>query len=118
MVSYRRDLVATVLTALAVLVFAASHEGWSVWLVGDSHRWAAAAILLLGIGACAQGETTDTSTTSRVLAVLGGVALVLAVLTIVTASLTALSLLTAAVVVLWVVSTLRHRVHLHHRVPA
>ena len=35
-------------SALSVLVFAATHEGWNVWLIGDSHRWAAGAILVLG----------------------------------------------------------------------
>src|SRR4051794_39073725 len=42
----RKDVVATVLTVLVVLTFAATHEGWNVPLVGDSHRWAAAVILL------------------------------------------------------------------------
>jgi hypothetical protein len=33
-----------------VLVFLATHEGWNVWLIGDSHRWAAGVISVLGIG--------------------------------------------------------------------
>lgn len=113
MISLRKDIVATILTALAVLVFAAAHEEWSVWLVGDSHRWAAGAILLLGLGACAQGTPDTRSTTSRLLGLLGALALGLAVLAIVTASLTPLSLLVVDVVALWAVSTLRHRVALH-----
>ncbi len=44
----RKDVAATVLTALAVLAFAATHQSWNVWLIGSSHRWAAVAILLLG----------------------------------------------------------------------
>ncbi len=43
-----KDVVATGLTILAVLAFLAAHEGWGVWLIGDSRRWAAAAITLLG----------------------------------------------------------------------
>jgi hypothetical protein len=52
----RKDLVATGLTAVAVLAFLATHEGWNVWLIGDSRRWAAGAIWLLGIATCAQGS--------------------------------------------------------------
>jgi hypothetical protein len=50
-----KDVVATGLTALAVLAFLATHEGWGVWLVGDSRRWAAAAITLLGVATCGLG---------------------------------------------------------------
>src|SRR5437763_217104 len=42
----RKDVAATALTALVVLVFFTTHEGWSVWLIGGSHRWAAGAIVL------------------------------------------------------------------------
>src|SRR5919201_3037087 len=52
----RKDGAATALTALAVLVFVATHEGWSVPLVGDSHRWAAGAIFLLGSLTCGLGS--------------------------------------------------------------
>jgi len=106
----RRDLTATVFTALAVLVFAATHQGWSVWLVGGSHRWAAGAIMLLGMGACAQGSPGKDAAT-WFLATLGVVALALGVVALVTGSLTALSFLALDVVVLWGVSLLRHASH-------
>jgi hypothetical protein len=51
-----KDVVATGLTALAVLVFLATHESWGVWLIGDSRRWAAAAITLLGVTTCGLGS--------------------------------------------------------------
>jgi len=51
----RKDAAAAALTALAVLAFLATHEGWGVPLVGDSHRWAAGAILLLGSMTCGLG---------------------------------------------------------------
>ena len=44
----RKDVTATVLTTLAVLAFFATHQGWNVWLIGGSHRWAAGAIFVLG----------------------------------------------------------------------
>ena len=105
----RKDLAATVLTALAVLAFAATHQGWNVWLIGGSHRWAAGTIVLLGAFTCGLGSPgKDTAT--KVLAVLGVVAGVLAVLALVTGSLTPLSLLTVDIVLLWAASMVRHGV--------
>ncbi len=70
----RKDVTATALTILAVLVYAAAHEGWGVPLVGTSHRWAAGAILLLGIGTCGQGRATK-GVATLVLSALGVAAL-------------------------------------------
>jgi hypothetical protein len=103
----RDDLLATVFVALAVTVFFATHEGWGVPLVGDSHRWAAGAIGVLGIAACTRGKPADGVPTT-VLAILGVVAAVLFAAALWTASLTPLSLLAADVVVLWVLATARH----------
>jgi hypothetical protein len=101
----RRDVVATGLTGLAVLAFLATHEGWNVPLIGDSHRWAAAVIMALGIGACALGARWVNST---LFGVLGGVAFVFGVLALVTGWLTTLSLLMADMVVMWALTTFRH----------
>jgi hypothetical protein len=103
----RKDLTATLLTTLVVLVFAATHEGWNIWLVGDSHRWAAGAIFLLGAMTCGLGSPSKGRTTTF-LAALGIAALVLAVVAIATGSLTPLSLLVVDIVALWAVSTFRH----------
>jgi hypothetical protein len=105
----RKDLQATVLTALAVLTFAATHEGWNVWLIGGSHRWAAGAIVLLGAFTCGLGSPGKDAAT-KLLAVLGIAAGALAVLALVTGSLTVLSFLTLDIVLLWAASTLRHGV--------
>ncbi|HEY1366454.1 MAG TPA: hypothetical protein VGF23_05050 [Gaiellaceae bacterium] len=106
----RKDLFATVLTVLVVLVFATAHEGWGVPLLGDSHRWAAGAILLLGIATCGQGSA-DKGIASKVLALLGMTAFAVGVAALVTGSLTPLSLLVVDTVVLWAASTLRHAWH-------
>ena len=75
----RRDAVAASLTGLAMLAFLATHEGWNVPLIGDSHRWAAAVVMALGIGACSAGAKR---VTSALFGVLGGAAFVLGVLAI------------------------------------
>ena len=106
----RKDFAATALTALVIVTFFATHEGWNVWLVGDSHRWAAGVISVLGVLTCGLGSHGRGSA-ARLLATLGVTALVLAVLALVTGSLTPLSLLVAAIVLLWAASTLRH---FHH----
>jgi hypothetical protein len=101
----RRDAVATSLVGLAVLAFLATHQAWNVPLIGDSHRWAAAVIMVLGIAACSVGAKR---TTSALFSVLGGAAFVLGVLALITGSLTPLSLLVADIVLMWAIATLRH----------
>jgi hypothetical protein len=110
----RKDFAPTLLTVLAVFTFFATHEGWNVWLIGDSHRWAAGVITALGMMTCGFGSLAK-GPVSKLLAVLGVAALVLAVLALATASLTPLSLLVVDIVVLWAVSTFRHAVHVPHK---
>jgi hypothetical protein len=92
-----KDGVATLLTASIVVV----------WLTVDSHRWAAAIVLGLGMFSCQLG-TRVRGEMSRLLAALGVVTLVLGVLAIVTGSATVLALLVLADVLLWAMTTLRH----------
>jgi hypothetical protein len=101
----RKDVLATTLVGLGVLAFLATHEGWNVPLIGDSHRWAAAVILILGIAACGAGARR---TTSALFSVLGGAAFLFGALALVTGSLTALSLLVADMLVMWAIATVRH----------
>ena|SRR5581483_6889260 len=105
-----RDVEATVLTALAVLVYAATREGWNVPLVGNSHRWAAGAILLLGMGTCARGTMTR-GVFSAILAVLGVAAFVFAVGALWTGALGWTTMLIVVVVLLWLGATTRHAAH-------
>jgi hypothetical protein len=110
----RKDLLATLMSALVVLTYAATHEGWGVPLVGDSRRWATAAILLLGIGTCGMGSKV-TGPTMTLFALLGSLAAALAGVSFWTASLTPLSLLVVDIVLLWALSTVRHAWHLPGR---
>jgi hypothetical protein len=110
----RKDAAGTALTILVVLTFIATHESWGVPLVGDSHRWAAGVIMLLGTTTCALGSPGE-GTATRLLMALGSVALVLGLLALVFGSLTVLSLFVAAIVLLWAASTVRHVGRLPHR---
>jgi membrane-bound ClpP family serine protease len=74
-------------------------------LIGDSHRWAAAVILALGIATCTVGAKR---VNSALFGVLGGAAFVFGVLALITGSLTPLSLLVADMVVMWGLTTFRH----------
>lgn len=103
----RKDVAAAGVTVLVVLTFAATHQGWNVWLVGGSHRWAAGAITLLGTVGCALGDPKRTTGTVF-LSVLGTLALGLAAVALLTGSLTALSLLVVDIVLLWAASTFAH----------
>ncbi len=102
-----KDVGALALTALAVGVLAATDRGWSVPLVGASHRWAAVAVLLLGMAACSLGSARS-GTGAWALGALGAVSLGLVVITIVTGSLPVLTLAVAAFVALWAGSAVRH----------
>ncbi|HXY17488.1 MAG TPA: hypothetical protein VEH79_04900 [Gaiellaceae bacterium] len=107
----RKDVAATALTALAVLVYIGSRQSWNVWLVGGSHRSAAGAIMLLGIATCTLGQAGAEMAkhpATMLLAIVGTLSLAVGVWAVVTGSLTALTLLTAMFVVLWAGSTLRH----------
>ena len=106
----RKDVTATALTMLVVLVFVATHEAWGVPLIGDSRRWVAGTIMLLGVLTCAQG-TPGKGKGTAFLAMLGILALGLALVTLITGSLTLLSVLVVDIFVLWAASTLRHAWH-------
>lgn len=106
----RKDGAATALTILVVLTFLATHQGWNVWLVGDSHRWAAGAIMALGLATCGLGSP-GTGVATKICATLGILAVGLGVLALVTASLTPLSLLVVDTVVLWALATWEHARH-------
>jgi hypothetical protein len=102
-----KDIAATFLTALMVLVLGATAEGWPVPLVGDSHRWAAGVILAIGMVTCGLGSPGRDAAT-WILGALGVLALGLAIAALVTGSLTLVWLLVADNVVLWAAATMRH----------
>lgn len=118
----RKDAAATLVAALAALVFLAAHQSWDVWLIGSSNRWAAVAITVLGAVGCSLGSAGDEmskeggiSSATKLLSTVGALTGLFATWAIVSGSLTALSLLTVGVVLLWAGATLRHAWHPTHR---
>ena len=98
------DIAATVLMAGTVLGYAATHENWTVWLLGDSRRWTTA---LLTVIAAAMLVLVRRHIGGTATLVLGSIAAVLAVIAFWTASLTPLSLLGVTIIVMWAVAVVR-----------
>ncbi len=107
----RKDATATVLGVLVALVYLSNTHDWGVPLLA-SNRWAAGAILVLGMGMCSLGRAAEEGATLTVflLGALGVAALALAVVALWTSDQWALALLALVTVVLWGVSTIRHAV--------
>ena len=102
----RKDSTVAALALLIVGVFvAASISG--VPLIGESNRWAAVVILVLGLAAGFL-SSPGSDTRSYLLGGLVIAAFLFAVLAMASASLTALALLVVALVALIVASTARH----------
>jgi len=114
----RKDVASIVPTALVVLVYAANSRAWDVPLLA-SNRWAAGAILVLGIATCTLGRPAEDGSSPAVIALslLGGAALLLFALAMWTDAQWALALLALDTVVLWAGATLRHAAVPHGRSP-
>ena len=105
----RKDVAATFFAALAVVVAVAAYEGWDVPLIGSSHRFAVAAVGLLGIAACACGSP-DRGVRTTALSGLGTVALALVLAGLVSGAPTLILMLAVVIAVLWALTTVRHLV--------
>ncbi|HZQ64732.1 MAG TPA: hypothetical protein VFA66_05865 [Gaiellaceae bacterium] len=106
------DVAAALLVAATVLGFAATHERWDVWLIGDSRRWTAGLLTVLAAAVLALAARHIGRTPLVAFAI---VALVLAAVSFWTASLTPLSLLAATIVLVWVLAVARDLLHLPRR---
>jgi len=108
----RRDIAeevaATLLMAAAVMGFTATHEGWDVWLIGDSRRWTAGLLSVLGVAMFAFVARHIGTTLAVVLAC---AAVCFAGVAFWTASLTPLSLLAATIILVWALAVLRDLFH-------
>lgn len=92
------DAAATVLMAGTVLGYAATHENWNVWLIGDSRRWTTGLLCVLAVGMLALVARHIGTAAVGILAIVG---VVLAVIAFWTASLTPLSLLGVTIIAVW-----------------
>ncbi len=106
------DIAATVLMAGTVLGYAATHEQWNVWLIGDSRRWTTGLLTLLALGMFALVARHIGGTA---VGVLGSIAVVLAVAAFWTASLTPLSFLGVTIIVVWALAVVRDVFAVPHR---
>jgi hypothetical protein len=98
------DVVATLLATAAVLAFTSTHQSWNVWLIGDSRRWTAGLLALIGV---AMFGLAARHIGPALLVLLGIAAVVFAGLALWTASLTTLSLLAATVILVWAAAVVR-----------
>jgi hypothetical protein len=98
------DVVGAIVIAATVLGYAATHEQWNVWLIGDSRRWTAGLLSVLGIAVFALASR---HVPGSVLGLLLIASVVFAVIAFWTASLTSLSFLAATIVVVWAVAVFR-----------
>lgn len=103
----RKDSAVAALAILIVGVFIVAYASSGVPLIGDSNRWAAIVILVLGLAAGFL-SSPGSDTRSYLLGGLVIAAFLFAVLAMASGSLTALALLVTALVALIVASTARH----------
>lgn len=109
-----KDGVATLLAAAVVLVAVAVVQDWG-WPLLGSYRAGSVAILVLGMGMCATGNSAVEGSSMRepytaVTSVLGIVSLGIAIWAIVADTQTSMVALTISTIVLWAISTLAHAV--------
>ena len=103
----RHNAIATIAATLSVLVALTSQQAWGVPLIGDSHRWAAAAVVVLVVAAYLLGEPLE-GWHEPVVASLGVTAVALAILALATGSLVFLWMLVATIIAIRVGLTVRH----------
>jgi hypothetical protein len=104
----RKDLAATLVATLVVLVYVANVQGW--WYLG-SNRWAGLTMLAIGAIGCPLGARIQNEKPTApivFLGALGTTSLALAIVAIVTGAQGALLGLTIVLVALWLGTTLRH----------
>jgi hypothetical protein len=106
----RKDRNVFGLAILIVAVFVTTYAGWGVPLIGDSHRWATAVILFLGLAAGAL-SAPGLESRSYLQAGLVVAAFLFAVIAFASASLTAVALLVLAILALVATSAARHLRH-------
>jgi hypothetical protein len=104
----RKDLAATVIAGLVVLVYAANVQGW--WYLGGN-RWAAVTMSAIGALGCPLGARIEAKAARGpivLLGLLGATALAFVVIAIATAAQWALLALAIVLVALWAGTTVRH----------
>lgn len=109
-----RDGVATLLAAAVVLVATSVVQGWE-WPLLGSYRAGSVAILILGMGMCATGNSATQSGSMKdpyvaTTSALGFVTLGIAIWAIVANTETSMIALVVSTITLWAISTIAHAV--------
>lgn len=110
----RKDFGATVVAALAVLVYLANRGAWDVPLIGDSNRWAIVALGFVGMVGCSTGARpldAQGKAFRNLLGALGGASVVLFVIGLIGGAQWPLTWMAIVVVALWAGTTLRHALY-------
>ncbi len=105
------DVAGAVVVAATLLGYTATHEQWNVWLIGDSRRWTAGLLSVLGIAVFALALRHVSGSVLGSFLVLG---VTFAGLAFWTAALTPLSFLAGTIVVVWGIAVLRDLIVLPH----
>jgi hypothetical protein len=106
------DVAATVLMAGTVLGYAAMHESWNVWFIGDSRRWTAG---LLTVLAAAMLALVARHIGGAASVALGCVAIALAAVALLTGWSTPVLLLGVTIVLMWAFAVARDLFVVPHR---
>ena len=104
-----KDAIATVLAAAVGGICYIEAKGVSLGFL-SSPRWAAALVMILGVGICASGSDPAMSKTTAgmVMAGLGGVVLIIGVIGLITGNKVYAEAAAALVLFMWLVATGRH----------
>lgn len=113
-----KDLYSTVLAVIPAGMLYAKSRGIELPLIGDSTRWAVLILAVVGIIMCTTtplGERMAepgiwSNPWITVAGILGAVCLVLILVGLITGHKLTLTLLASAILILWVITTLRHAV--------
>jgi len=108
-----KDGVTTLLAVAVAVVYQALASGWAVPVVGDA-RGASLVLGIVGLAMCIIGADATAMTTrdraTVTASILGGAAAVLTIGALITGWPTLALLLAADILLLWIVSTLRHAI--------
>lgn len=107
-----RDAITTILVVTAVIIAVAAVREWNVPLIGNA-RWAALLLIVIGILMCIAGSSVAQDFSNPYVALMGvlaGGVVLLAIIALIVGAAVYVGLAAALMVVMWLVSAIRHMV--------